>query len=712
MSNPIIVTVSSDIRDAVEYVEQYMSSEKDVDARICPLVCEELLVCLLALGYAEIRVESKRVPHRHIEIRADGERIDPLWETGGKNRDAVEKQISSCLLEQYQDYYSLQYRKGVNVCKVYAGKKSIVDLTSEIYDFYNDSDPENQPKPMAVLWHIARGHRRFLFLAISVLLIKHLGALLLPVFVANIINEVTETGAFFTRSVMLNILMSLTSLTVNLVFYWLDSRGYRRFTRAVEAGFRMALVQKLQVLSMNFYNSTQTGVILSKLISDVQFIQMLIYDRFMEVLCLCEDVIFIIVVAVKTYPPMLAFYILIVPAVTFVLYRFSGPLKEKRSLMRQQNEQVNAAVKEMLVMEDLTRSHGLEKAEYQTILKKVREAQRASVTYDKKTVGINNVTFGGFQGLRLLSLSIAAFLTAGGHIEVGTLVLFQSVFDLIINNVQRLLDSVPLITQGYDSLCSVNEILYARDIEHNGNKRLPGPMKGEIEFRNVSFGYKPDRTPVLNNISFKVPAGGSAAFIGKSGEGKSTILKLILGLYSAGDGEILIDNVNLDTLEKSAYRRGIAVVPQNTVLFSGTLWDNLVYGLRYVTTDRVMEVIRRVGLQDMLDQLPDGLNSPLLENGSNLSGGQRQRISIARALLRDPKIVLLDEATSALDNRSERQVQEAIDVMMGSCTVILVAHRLSTLRHADTIYRIEDGKLERYDNVERAIRDMEGGGEA
>ena len=591
---------------------------------------------------------------------------------------------------------------------MFAEKRDAVDLTDEIYAYYRDADPDQPHKPTDALLSIARNHKGFCALSVVIHLMKHLGALMLPVFVANIINAVTDTGAFFTRTVAVNIVLSLLSLSVNLICFWLDARGYRRFTRAVEAGFRMALVQKLQVLSMRFHSTAQTGVVLSKLVSDVQFIQMLIYDRFMEILYLCEDVVFIIVVALTTFPAMLAFYLVIVPAVVFLVRRFTRPLQTKRAGMRRQNEQVNAAVKEMLEMESLTRAHGLERTEYRSILAKVRGAQRASVVYDRQTVSVNNITYGGFQGLRLLSLSLAALLTAGGHISVGTLVLFQSIFEMIINNVQRLLDALPMITQGYDSLVSVNEILYARDVEQNGTALLPSPVRGEIEFRNVSFSYEADKPPVLKDISFKVPAGGSAAFVGKSGEGKTTLLNLILGLYSAQGGEILIDGVNLDTLEKAAYRHSIAVVPQNTVLFSGTLWDNLVYGLGYVDADRVTDVIRRVGLQDLVEALPEGLNTPLLENGANLSGGQRQRISIARALLRSPRIILLDEATSALDTVSERQVQAAIDAMMGCCTVIMVAHRLGTLRRADTVYRIDGGRLERYDSIEQVMQDMEG----
>ena len=710
MDKQLRVRQEADIPAALELAERCCASTSDASgAEVCPLICEELLLRLLHMGCPEIRVSLKGLLMKYIEISAAGERADAPTAAPETERDRIGAQISGCLLDQYADHYSFHYRGGVNRFRVYAGRTAAMDLTGEIYAFYQDAEPGKAHRPADVLWYIARRHRGFFALSVFILLVKHLGALLLPVFVSDIINTVTQTGAFFVWPVFANILASVAALLVNLVCYGLDSRWYRRFTRAVEAGFRMALVQKLQALSMRFHSDTQSGVVLSKVASDVQFIQMLIYDRFMEMLYLCEDVLFIIAVALMTFPLMLTFYLVIVPAVVVLLRRFARPLQDSRAGMRQQNEQVNAAVKEMLEMEGLTRAHGLEKTEFRKILTKVRGAQRAAMAYDRKTVGVNNITFGGFQGLRLLSLSFAALLTAGGTINIGTLVLFQSIFDMIISNVQRLLDALPMITQGYDSLVSVDEILYAKDVEQNGRALLPRPVRGEIEFRHVSFSYEADKPPVLKDLSFKVPAGGSAAFVGKSGEGKTTILNLILGLYSAQNGEILIDGMDLDKLEKTAYRRHIAVVPQQTVLFSGTLWDNLVYGLNYVSTDKVMDVIRRVGLSDLVASLPEGLHSPILENGGNLSGGQRQRISIARALLRNPRIILLDEATSALDGESERQVQAAVDAMMGSCTVIMVAHRLSTLRRAEVVYRLEGGSIRPYDDFEQLIRDMEGG---
>lgn len=702
MKNPIRVNGKADIPAVMAFIEKsgITASDRSGEA-VCSLVCEELLLHLLERGCTEIGVSAGRHADGYIEVRAAGARMDLSEPAAGTGKDEIETQISGCLLEQYADHFTFRYRRGVNIYRVYAGKQNSFDLTEEIFSYYRDADPEKPHRPMDVLRFIARRHKGIFSVSVFVILVRHLSALMLPVFVSNIINYVTETGVFFSFPVFLNIALSVAALTLNLVCFWLDSRYYRRFTRAVEAGFRMAIIQKLQILSIRFHNNAQSGVILSKLISDVQFIQMLIYDRLQEILCISEDILFVIVVAILRYPLMLIFYFTLIPVVVLLLRHFLKRMQEKRAGMRQRNEQVGAAVKEMLEMESLVRAHGLHRTEYRSVLAKVRSAQRAAILYDRQTVSVNNIAYGLFQGLRLLSLSVAAMLTAIGHIQIGTLVLFQSIFEMILANVQRMLDAVPQFTQGYDSLKSVNEILYVDDIEQNGKELLPNPMRGEIEFRNVSFRYNEEKEPVLKDISFRVPAGGSIAFVGKSGEGKTTILNLVLGLYSPQKGEILVDGKNLETLEKSAYRRRIAVVPQQTVLFSGSLWNNLVYGLNYVSKESVMDVIRQVGLEDLVAELPDGLDSAILENGGNLSGGQRQRIAIARALLRNPRIIILDEATSALDQASEKQVQEAIDSMMGHCTVIMVAHRLNTLRHADAVYRVTNGRLERCENIDQ-----------
>ena len=695
---------SSDIPGALDGLAR---SGRDIPA-LCTLLCEELLAHLIESGYRNISVSLRGIFHHYIEICAPGEPDSMSLTSDGNENHRIESEIRQNLLDQHANSIDYRYVRGVNRYHVFLDGPREEDLCDELYAFYEKADVGAQSKPLAPLLYLVRLHPVRFTLSMIVKAVKHLGALMLPVFAANIIDAAINSGSFFVWPVLSNILGSVIALLVNLVCFWIDANVYHRFARAVESAFKMAIVRKLQALSLTYHSNTPSGTLLSKLISDVQFIEQLIYERLTDVLHLCVDIVFVIATAWMRFKPMLLFYVVIVPVAVLFVRRAAKPVLDSKANLRRQTESTNAAFKEMLDMDRLTRAQGMQKTEYNRIYTGVRRVQEAANRYDRLGVWVNNITYGGSQGFRLICLCSAAYLANHGLISVGTVVLFQSVFDMIINSVQKVLDELPQIIQGYDSLISVNEILYERDIERNGTVRLPEPVQGVIDLKDVVFSYGADQPPVLDGVTLHIPAGSSAAFIGKSGTGKTTLMNLILGLYACQGGEIRIDGINIDALDKNSYRRHVAVVPQNTVLFSGTLWENLVYGLKYVSVDRVMEVLRRVGLEDLLSTLPDGLNSQVYENGSNLSGGQRQRIAIARALLRDARIILFDEATSALDADSERQVQAAIDAVMAECTVIMVAHRLNTLRKVDHIYRIDNGKAVPCDSFEEVLL-QEGG---
>lgn len=685
------ITVSDRLQaaSAIKEIDNIVKMHSpDAETGTASILCDALLNHLLIEGFTGIKVKVKKKHPRYIDIRAYGNQSVLETITTISEDERIEDEINVSILNQYIKNILIQYKAGVNRFKIYPEKKTY-DLNGEIFEFYNKADP-GQQKNIAILKHLISRHRLLFILSVLNMTVKHLGALMLPVFSANIIDLVVKGNSFFSMAIYINILAFLAALTINLICFWLDALYYHRFTRAVESGFKMALVQKFQLLSIKYHTSAQGGRLLSKLLSDVQFIQNLIYDHFRDMLHLTIDIIFVIITALLKFPPMLLFYIVIVPAAIMFIRSFADPILESRKYLRRQTETSNAAFKEMLEMTSLTRAHGLADTVYRNISAKVNRVQEAANQYDRLGVKVNNVTYGGFQGFRLVCLCFAAYLAFAGYISIGTVVLFQSIFEMIINSVQKVLDELPLITQGYDSIVSVNEILCEQDTEHNGTKVLPDDFKGEIELKNVTFSYD-GKENVLNEISLKIPKGKSVAFIGKSGAGKSTLLHLILGMYSCTGGSLLIDGTDIEKLDKNSYRHHIAVVPQTTILISGTLWDNLVYGLKYVSRDRVLEVLKSVGLDDLLNSLPNGLNSEILENGSNLSGGQRQRLAIARALLRESEIVILDEATSALDHESEQQVQQAIDVVMKERTVIIVAHRLNTLKKADMIYKIEEG---------------------
>ena len=197
-------------------------------------------------------------------------------------------------------------------------------------------------------------------------------------------------------------------------------------------------------------------------------------------------------------------------------------------------------------------------------------------------------------------------------------------------------------------------------------------------------------------MNFKIHPGETVAFVGESGAGKTTILNLIIGFMQPDSGEIDIDGHNLNDINLRSYRKHIAVVPQNSILFSGTIKENITYGIKIVDENKLREVIKAANLTEFIDGLPKGVDSEVGEHGGGISGGQRQRISIARALMRDPKVIVLDEATSALDSISEREIQKALDNLKSERTTFIVAHRLSTIRNADKIAVISEGKVTEY----------------
>ena len=686
MSTKIVVRDRSDIAQVLALLEK---NGKEPDVQVNALLCETLLIHFLDSGLQEISVA---VHARRIDLLAPGEEVDFVIPRDVDEETRLEMEIGLGILESHKGHIDLRYHRGVNRCRLHAASRRDRDLSGEIEAFYENVDERQRQKPTAVLLYLIKHHKALFALSIFIKSIKHLGAVMLPVFAAGIIDVVLDTHQFFCRDVYLNILGSALALTTNLLGFWADTVIYRRFTRSVESGFKLALVKKLQLLSFKYHNQARSGQLLSKLISDVQFVEMLIYDRLQDVLHLAIDVVIVLCMALFRFPPMLLFYAAIIPIALLIIRSFSRPILKRKTVMRHRTEHTNASFKEMLEMDQLTRSHGLQQDEFRRISNEVRRVQESARAFDTVNVAVNTVTYGGFQGFRLVCLCFAAFLFTRGYISMGTVVLFQSLFDMIINSIQKVLDELPQITQGYDSLASISEILVEEEVERSGSQRLSEPVRGEIELSHLSFAYDGSSDLVLKDVSLSVPAGKVVAFVGQSGAGKSSLLNLILGLYPPTGGAIRIDGMNLADLDLNDFRRHIAVVPQNTTLFSGTLWDNLVFGLKYVSFTQVAEVIRSVGLEDMLKSLPDGLNTVILEVGANLSGGQRQRIAVARALLRDARIVLFDEATSALDAASEQQVQKAIDAMLSKCTIIMVAHRLNTLKKADFIYKIEGGR--------------------
>jgi ATP-binding cassette subfamily B protein len=278
-------------------------------------------------------------------------------------------------------------------------------------------------------------------------------------------------------------------------------------------------------------------------------------------------------------------------------------------------------------------------------------------------------------------------------ITPGQVVLLSTYFVMLTNSVVNLLNLTPLLTKGRESLRSIAEVLQEPDIERNSGKREVHHANGRLTFDHVDFRYPETDALAIAGLDLDIEPGETVAFVGKSGSGKSTVLNLALGFLRPTGGRLLLDGTDMETLDLRTARRHISVVPQESVLFSGSIRENIAYGLEHVDDQSIRQALQDANALDFVQELPDRLDTMLGEHGARLSGGQRQRISIARALIRDPRILLLDEATSALDSESEQLVQNALANLRQGRTTLIVAHRLSTIRSADRIVVLENGRV-------------------
>jgi ATP-binding cassette subfamily B protein len=280
-------------------------------------------------------------------------------------------------------------------------------------------------------------------------------------------------------------------------------------------------------------------------------------------------------------------------------------------------------------------------------------------------------------------------------ITPGDLVLLAFYFNMILQAVMQFNTMLPIITRGFDGLRSIGEILECPDIEENRGKRPVEKVRGEFIFENVTFAYDKNAAPALSQLNFSAAAGETIGIAGPSGSGKSTLASLITGFHRPTSGHVLLDGANMNELDLRTYRRHLAIVSQQTILFNGTLRENIVYGMKSVREAELQSAIESANAKNFISELPRGLDTELGANGMQLSGGQRQRIAIARALLRDPRVLILDEATSALDHESEAAVQQALEQLMAGRTTFIIAHRHAILRRAGKIIFLEKGRIEK-----------------
>jgi len=547
-------------------------------------------------------------------------------------------------------------------------------------------------QPIRSLLYMYRGNYGKILLSTLFYVIKGSPIFALPIVTSNIINIVSHPNSHSLRMLWINLAVITLILLQNIPMHTLYVSYMSKATRFVEAGLRSTLIRKLQHLSISFHGELKSGMLQSKVLRDVEAVELLSKQVMISLMPSFANALIALGITLAKSLTVSAFFLLTIPGSVLLIRLFRRKIQTTNHDFRKEIEEMSGQVSEMVDMIPVTRAHGLEHVEIKRIDHVLENLRGKGYRLDLLEAYFGSSTWVTFHVFQVLCLIFTAYLAFEQKITVGDVVMYQGFFTMILNSVTQLMTVFPSIAKGVESVRSLTEILVSTDTEEYRGKRRLDCFKGRVSFKDVTFQYRGSAQPILQHLELEVEAGETIAIVGESGAGKSTILNLLIGFYKPTSGRLEIDGVPMDTLSMASYRQSIAVVPQTSILFSGSVRDNITYGLPSVSDLRLREVIEMANLTDFVRELPQGLETLLGENGGRLSGGQKQRIAIARALIRDPQIIIFDEATSALDNASEYHVQQAMSRLITGRTTFMVAHRLSTIRDANRIVVMKSGE--------------------
>lgn len=550
--------------------------------------------------------------------------------------------------------------------------------------------------PLRILVGLYKGNYNKFFLAIIFFFIKHSPVWVLPIITANIINNITSGASETYSNILIESLIMVILIGINIPTNYMYTRYKSLATRYAETGLRKALVRKLQQLSISYHKETQSGRLQSKIMRDVEAVETLSTQMFLSILNIVLNIGIALAVTISKSIMVFIFFLLTTPIAALTMVFFRNVMRKRNNEFRREMEETSAKVMEMVELIPVTRAHALEEEEVHKMSGQLFAVAEKGYKLDVIQSLFGSVGWAIFQVFQVVCLAFTGVLALKSVIQPGDITLYQSYFATIVAQVSSLMSLIPTIAKGVESVNSIGEVLLEEDIEKNEGKEVLDDVKGEFEFNDVYLKYSEDGRNVLNGLNLKVKQGETIALVGESGSGKSTILNLVIGFNFANSGQVLLDGKDLSKIDLRSYRKHLAVVPQTSILFSGTIRDNITYGIDNVDDKMLDEVVRAANLTDLIDSLPEGLDTMVGEHGGKLSGGQRQRISIARALIRNPEVIVLDEATSALDSISEKLIQDSLNNLTAGRTTFIVAHRLSTIKDADKIAVIADGKCVEY----------------
>jgi subfamily B ATP-binding cassette protein MsbA len=498
---------------------------------------------------------------------------------------------------------------------------------------------------------------------------------------------------------------------ISQLFYWLGGTAlvffvvrppieyYRQYyaqlvSNKILYDIRQQLYSHLQKLSMRYYSNTRAGEVISRVINDVEQTKNFVMIALMNLWLDLATILIAIGIMLTMDVPLTLVTLLAFPFYAFSVKYFFGRLRDLTGKRSQALAGVQSYLHERVQGMSVIKSFALEKHEQAIFDETNEEFLNKAIDHTKWNAKafavVNTIT----DVAPLLVIAYAGYQVILGNLTVGTMVAFIAYIERLYNPLRRLVNSSTSLTQAYASMDRVFELMDEKyDITDREYAKDLSAIKGELRFDGVSFRYETENELVLNNINFTVHPGETAAFVGMSGGGKSTIISMIPRFYDATDGSVRIDGKDIRDVKIESLRDQIGIVLQDSILFSDSVKSNILMGNPNASDMEVIEAAKAANAHEFILALPQGYDTKVGERGVKLSGGQKQRVAIARVFLKNPPILVLDEATSALDLESESLIQDSLERLAHNRTTIVVAHRLSTITHANQIFVIDHGEL-------------------
>ena len=517
--------------------------------------------------------------------------------------------------------------------------------------------------------------------------------LLFPVAVNKVIDTVLPTGNFKTIILVCSLLFALYlfSMTLNYIVVYLGhTLGIN-----IETDMRRKLFAHLQKHSFEYYDEKKTGELMSRLTTDLFDISEVAHhgpeDVFITVMSICGA----FVLMWNVHEQLAIGTIILIPILAIGLSIFNKKMKNVNRKIYSQLGEFNAGLENSLSGIRVVKAFANEEFEKKIFEGMIQNYRKNKLAFYKTMATSSSFNYVLMRLITLTSLVFGAYFTIKGELTTGELVGFVLLANTFVKPIERINTMVEMYPKGFAGFKRFNEELARKPaIVDSPNAKVAPHFNGNIHYDNVSFEYD-DGRPVLENINLEIKAGEMVAFVGPSGAGKTTLINLLPRFYDTTKGSISIDGVNIKDYALSSLRGQIGTVQQDVFLFNGTIRENVLYGKLDASDEEVERAIEAAKLKEVIEEFPEGLETPIGERGVKLSGGQKQRLSIARIFLKNPSILILDEATSALDTQTEQFIQNSFDELSKGRTTLVIAHRLATIKNVDRIIVVTpDGIVE------------------